>query len=135
MPAIDNCEPAVIKALEKAGWHVTDQPYIITLGEKYLFADLRLRDKDNQEIMIVEVKCFPESKSDLDSLYGAIGQYLLYRSALSENGISDIIYLSIPLRIYDTLIQEDAVRSLIAQSSINCIVVDIEREEIVKWQI
>ncbi|NJL43347.1 MAG: hypothetical protein HC935_08680, partial [Pseudanabaena sp. SU_2_4] len=37
------------------------------------------------DIIIVEVKCFTNPKVDLPELYTAIGQYEIYRSALSKN--------------------------------------------------
>jgi XisH protein len=62
MPAIDQCEPAVINALQKAGWVVTHQPLFLRLdSHEAIYADLRLQhQQDNQAIIILEVKCFAD---------------------------------------------------------------------------
>lgn len=85
MPAIDSCEPQMIRAFQKANWSIGDQPFAIRLAEKrdHVFADLRLINRsDNAQIVVIEVKCFPDSRSQLDEFYHAVGQYLVYRSAL-----------------------------------------------------
>jgi hypothetical protein len=46
MPRPDDCEPQIIKALEKAGWKLIAHPYTIASGVegRYVYADLRLVD-------------------------------------------------------------------------------------------
>jgi hypothetical protein len=47
MPALDHCQPAVVRALEKAGWLVIDQPLTIrnVIGRRHIYADLRLKHR------------------------------------------------------------------------------------------
>jgi Holliday junction resolvase-like predicted endonuclease len=91
MPAIDKCEENIIKALEKEGWDVLDKPYQIKFAKKrYVYADLGLINRDNEKIIIVEVKCFPSAP--LDSFYGAVGQYISYRLMLKRDLIDSEIF-------------------------------------------
>lgn len=81
MPALDQCEPQVIRALQKAGWVVTHQPLQIRVSRnEAVYADLRLiQPAVKQTIIIVEVKCFAGKRSLLDEFYHAVGQYIVYR--------------------------------------------------------
>lgn len=56
MPATDQCEPQVIRAFDKAGWDVTDQPYSLRLDvgrNNFIHADLRLKNRQNGQLIIV----------------------------------------------------------------------------------
>jgi hypothetical protein len=82
MPAIDECEPQMLRALAKDDWAVINQPLTLRSGiaRKQLFADLYLQKMTTKEqIIVVEIKCFPESRSRIDKFYHAIGQYQVYR--------------------------------------------------------
>jgi hypothetical protein len=115
MPAIDQCEPAIIRAFEKQGWKVKNHPFSIRIDEQerisHLYADFRLRSEDNT-IIVVEVKCFPESASFLDEFYRAWGQYEVYRLALINAEMDFPLYLAVPLHIYQTNFH----RSFVAQT-------------------
>lgn len=132
MPALDNCHPQVVRALEKEGWVVSPKPYRLTFGERpYLFIDI-LAQHDDSRIIIVEVKCFNDNQ--LNDLYIAVGQYLIYRSLLRAKNISDPLYLAIPQDIYESLFKEIGM-FVVEETQIKLIVVDIDREVIVKWSI
>ncbi|GIK65142.1 MAG: hypothetical protein BroJett018_29360 [Chloroflexota bacterium] len=135
MPAIDQCELNVIRALEKLGWRVTDQPFPIRLSRNEgVYADLRLRSTDGQQsIIVVEVKCFSEKRSILDEFYHAVGQYLLYREALHLKNITVPLYLSVPRTIYDTFFARRMVQAVLKNANIKIMVVDIELEEVIQW--
>lgn len=137
MPAIDICEPAVIRALEKAGWMVLDQPYSIRFDESrldYVFADLRLRHNDpDQTIIVVEVKCFAVGRSFLDEFYHATGQYIVYRNALKIRGIDLPVYLAVPLRAYKGFFQKRLIQSAIDDVRAKIVVVDLDAEEVAQW--
>lgn len=135
MPAIDQCEPNVIRALEKLGWRVTHQPFPIRLSkDEGVYADLRLRSLDGQQsIIIVEVKCFSEKRSVLDEFYHAVGQYLVYREALQLRNLPVPLYLSVPRNIYDTFFRRRMVQAVLKNANIMIMVVDIELEEVIQW--
>jgi hypothetical protein len=135
MPAIDVCEPAVIRALEKAGWVVVDHPATIHLGRgkgNFIYADLRLRRHDsNQTIIIAEVKCF--TRGLLDEFYHAVGQYVVYRNVLRLNNIATSVYLALPQHIYDTFFQRAFVQATLDDIHMKLVIVDLEKEEATEW--
>jgi hypothetical protein len=58
-------------------------------------------------MVVVEVKCFPESSAETTDLYTSIGQYLIYRAWLRQNSVNADLYLAVPVhayeRVYNTL--------------------------------
>lgn len=137
MPAIDQCEEQVVRALEKSGWLVTHQPFAIRINKSragYVYADLRLRQKtDNQTIIVVEVKCFASTRTQLDEFYQAVGQYVSYRNALTINGMQLPVYLSVPSSVYTTFFQIPLIAAVVADIQIKLVVIDLEKEEITQW--
>ena len=138
MPAIDQCEPAIVRALQRAGWLVTHQPYAIKTDRArsgVVFGDLRLQRNisDADAIVVVEVKCFADDKVFWSELYRAIGQYVVYRSALRLNQLSYPVYLALPVAAYRQHFRHDLLQSVIDDLSMNLIVVDLETEEIAQW--
>jgi hypothetical protein len=137
MPAIDHCEAQVIRAFEKANWVVTHQPFAIRVHQQragYVYADLRLRHQaDKQTVIVVEVKCFGNNRTFLDDFYQAVGQYVSYRNALHLNNIENPVYLSIPLKTFETAFQIPLVQAVLADMQMKCVVIDLNKEEIVQW--
>jgi hypothetical protein len=133
MPAIDHCEPQVIRALAKAGWVLEKRPYSIhTPGATY-YADLQLRSGDDERMIVVEVKCFPDTRSAMEELYRAIGQVMYYDVLLSKLPTPLPAYLSIPSHAYASLFRYASVRELAQRAKIRMIVMSLEREEIEQW--
>lgn len=137
MPAIDQCEEQVVRALEKSGWLVTHRPFAIRINKSragYVYADLRLREEiNNQTIIVVEVKCFASSRTQLDEFYQAVGQYMTYRNALAINDIRFPVYLSVPQSVYTTFFQIPLIVAVVAEAQIKLVVVDLGKEEVVEW--
>jgi hypothetical protein len=135
MPTIDQCEPQVVRAFEKAGWIVTHQPFYIRLsGGESAYADLRLRRPEQSlAIIVLEVKCFAQKRSLQDEFYHAVGQYLFYGRVLAIGRIEAPLYLTVPEAIYRSFFSRRAVQAVIQQSQIKIITIDIQREEIVQW--
>jgi hypothetical protein len=136
--ATDVCEPQIIRALENDGWHLVRKPLPIRTGERLLFADFTAQrvigdDAEIEEIVIVEVKCFTNPEYDLQELYTTVGQYHVYRAALAFNGLKLPLYLAVPLSAYERLIEDEVVSFLFESTAINLLIVDIEKEEIVRW--
>jgi hypothetical protein len=136
MPAIDRCEPQVIRALEKSGWVVSHQSYGLKVGsgkeKSYVFADLRLIQGE-EEIIIVEVKCFADPRFQMDDLYQSIGQCVVYRNALRLNKIEAQLYLAVSEAVYQTFFQKPLVRAALADAAMKIVVVDLSKEEIRSW--
>lgn len=137
MPALDRCEPQVVRALEKQSWRVTDRPYSIRVDEGrggFIYADLRLEHTHRKEsIIVVEIKCFAETYSLLDQFYGATGQYAGYRSALTLTNVHAPVYLAVPSTIYPTFFQKPLVQAILKDIGVKLIIVDLKLEEVVLW--
>jgi hypothetical protein len=54
MPNVDSCQPEIIRALEKAGFRITNAPYTLPTSldddGRYLYADLRAERVRNGQI-------------------------------------------------------------------------------------
>ena len=133
--ALDSCHEQVVNALEKAGWDVEKAAYVIELDRIRVIPDIRARQINGQvdEILVVEVKCFPNEENYQDELYRAIGQYLVYRTIMEMKAVPAKIYMAIPVFVYNRLFRRQVVAKTIQEAKIRLIVVDIEREEIVQW--
>ena len=138
MPAIDQCEPQVIRALQRSGWIVTHQPFAIRVDRgraAYVYADLLLsQTQNNQSLIVVEVKCFGGTRPILDELYHAIGQYIVYRRALLINEMLTPVYLSVPETIFSSTFHSPLIDAVLNDIQIKLIVVDLEKEEVVLWR-
>jgi XisH protein len=133
MPALDTCHEQVVHALENDGWTVSPDMFVLRLDRQHRFyIDLEAIGFDNQTIMVIEVKCFENPAAETTELYGAIGQYLVYRNLLREHGIQLPLYLAVPLHAYAGVISRMAL-SVMAQNDVKMIVIDIEREAVIQW--
>lgn len=88
MAARDKFHGAVRTALEKDGWTITHDPLQIKLGKIEMQIDLGAEQmlaatRGNQKIA-VEIKSFL-SASFITDFYGALGQFLSYKIALSKS--------------------------------------------------
>lgn len=136
MPALDQCHEQIVRALEKAGWHVQPKPFTFAIAKGHTLQidiEAERHDEDNfQTIIIVEVKCFPSNRADTEELYSAIGQYLVYKSLLIPRGQAEQLYLAIPENAYRGVFQRMGMAA-VREYGVKMIVVDVESEEIVEW--
>jgi hypothetical protein len=133
MPAIDECQPKIINALQKAGWNVSSRPFILRLNRQHrLHIDLEASNSDGM-ILIIEVKCFTDTNSATTDLYLAVGQYLVYRSLLREKRIEATLFLAIPRSAYDGILQRMGMSTII-DNDVKMIVVDLETEVVHAWR-
>ena len=133
MPAFDTCHMQVVHALENAGWTVSPDMFVLRLDRQHrIYIDLEAVGIDNQTIMVVEIKCFEDSAIETTELYGAIGQYLVYRSLLREHDVQVPLYLAVPRHAYEGVINRMAL-SVMTQNDVKMIVVDLEREAVIQW--
>lgn len=134
MPSFDQCHDQVTRALQKDGWQIESEQVKLSFGNRRVFVDLRASRSSNgsrRQIMLVEVKCFPESSALTEELYTAIGQYIVYRAMLMELEYELPLYLCIPEVISSTL--DTIGRRAIRDSRIKLVVVNLEDERIVQW--
>ncbi|MBI5671078.1 MAG: XisH protein [Chloroflexi bacterium] len=132
---LDQCHKQVVNALQNAGWDVDPSMYFLRVEGVTVFADIRARHVNGKprQIIVVEVKCFPDTRSDMDELYQAIGQYVIYRNILKATNKPGTPYLAIPLEAYNRLFRKMVVSATINELQIKLILVDVEREETVRW--
>jgi hypothetical protein len=100
-----------------------------------VFIDARFLSGSNgnrEPILLLEIKCFPDENSTTNDLYTAIGQYQIYRAMLVETQQPGSVYLAVPQPIFDKIF-DAAVMRVIQESHIKYALVDLEREEIVRW--
>jgi XisH protein len=138
MSAKDKFHEVVKNALQKDGWTITDDPLKIRVtATSKLYIDLGaeriLAANRNGEKIAVEVKSFLGA-STMTEFHVAIGQYTNYRYALDDLQYEHILYLAVPLTIYNDFFSDKFVQSVIQRSQVNLIIYDEEKEEVVKWQ-
>ena len=106
MPAIDQCHQQVVRAQ-------------------------RVRD-NRQEVILVEVKCFPEDSSSTRQLYTALGQYLVYRSMVRQKALEAEVYLAVTSDAFDGVISQLGLPA-IRENRVKMMVVGIRNEVIRQW--
>ncbi|MGD1700817.1 XisH family protein [Dapis sp. BLCC M229] len=137
MSAKDIFHNTVRSALEKEGWIITHDPLFIKVEELDFFIDLAGEkfigaEKDGLKIA-VEIKSFIGA-SDLTSFYGALGQFLSYRSALRKKQPERVLYLAISQDIYSDFFSNQFIQELIAEHQLKLVIFEVMKEEIVLWK-
>lgn len=137
MSAKDAFHEVVKTALQKDGWQITHDPYILQAGTLELYIDLGAEkvvaaEKDGQKIA-VEIKSFI-GPSKISQFYTALGQFISYRAALQQQETDRILYLAVPSNVYDSFFTMGFIHLLVQQNQIYLIVYDIEQEAIAQWQ-
>lgn len=135
MPRYDDCHPQVVQALEKAGWTVNNAPFKVKRLNRQIYIDVEASRRANgsrQQILLAEVKCFPDTSSVKTELYTALGQYMIYRAMLEELSIEIPLYLAIPEETYKNEF-DSVVQRAINESKIKLFIVNLETERIIQW--
>ncbi len=137
MSARDLYHDAVINALTKDGWKITDDPLALSYGGKDLYVDLGaerspIAAERNGQKIAVEIKSFL-SPSVIRDLEEAVGKYDVYRSVLLEIEPNRMLYLAVPRRVYESLLIEPFGQLIINRVQLRLIIFDEQQERIVKW--
>ncbi|MEC4986845.1 MAG: XisH family protein [Oscillatoria sp. PMC 1068.18] len=145
MPQRDTIHNLVKQAILKDGWVVTDDPYVISYGERFLFVDLGARELEVSDIkgqfigaergnnrIALEIKDF-RSQSVITDLERAIGQYVLYHLLLKKVDPEREIYLAITDLTYDEIFNEPIGKLVISDLPLKLLVVDVEKVEVKQW--
>ncbi|WP_404788456.1 XisH family protein [Altericista sp. CCNU0014] len=136
MPAKDLYHDAVRNALIEDGWSITADPYVIKYKDAELYADLAAEktiaaERQGQKI-VVEIKSFV-GKSMMYDFHSALGQYIVYRNLIQLTEPDYILYLAIDDIVYETFFQRQSIQVITTQNQLLLIVVDTDRETILKW--
>jgi len=123
-------------ALEKDGWKITDDPLRLTIGSRSVYVDLGAEklfaaEKEGRKIA-VEVKSFV-NPSPVNDLENALGQYILYAKILEEEQPERVIYLAIPLNVFEDIFSEPIGQILLRKTDLRLLVFDPKKEVIVQW--
>lgn len=138
MSARDKFHNVVKSALQKDGWRITHDPLLIRIeGISDIYIDLGaekiIAAEREGEAIAVEVKSFIGT-STISEFHTAVGQFINYRYALEEIASERVLYLAVPLNIYNDFLTKSFIKNIIQRSQINLIVYDVETEEIIRWQ-
>jgi hypothetical protein len=137
MPAKDLYHNSVKSALIKDGWTITDDPYILTFGQRNVFVDLGaervLAAERGEEKIAVEVKSF-QSASEIHDLELALGQYVFYRSLIGRFEAERRLFLAVPESIFLSTLEEPIARPVLEDLDVALLVFDPQQEVIVRWR-
>ncbi len=128
---------SVRDALEKENWKITDDPLSIsTLGADLQIdlgaeKDIIAAEKGNVKIA-VEIKSLKMHTFSYD-FYQALGQFLIYRVALSKAEINRELYLAIPKLPFETLEKIELFREVWKIFSVSFLIFDDQTKSVVKW--
>lgn len=126
----------VRRALQKAGWHITDEQLPLRFYGTRLYVDLaagRSNPDGSVSYVAVEVKNFRERFDYINELQKALGQYLMYRQLLQLREFGHVLYLAVPDHAYQTLFQDELVSTLLVAHAVKLVIFDPVTETITQW--
>jgi XisH protein len=134
--AKDRYHQLVKNALIAEGWTVTDDPLYIPTLKRTLQVDIGAErligaEKGTQKIA-VEIKSFI-GLSEIHEFYKALGQFNYYQLAIEDIQPERILYLAVPVDVYDTLFDEPLTHKVIERYHLKIIVYHVQNERIAKW--
>ena len=137
MAAKDRFHDAVKQALQKEEWVITADPLILKIDKVKFEIDLAAEkvfaaEKAGQKIA-VEIKSFLNTSAVTD-FHSALGQFLNYRLGLQMNEPDRILYMAIPLDIFESFFQERFTQEAVRQYQVKLIVYEPIQEVIIEWK-
>jgi hypothetical protein len=135
MPTKDIYHDLVKNALISQGWTITHDPLVIPAGVRKVFIDLgaeMIGAERNNEKIAIEIKSFV-GQSELNEFHSALGQYRVYKIALTDKEPERMLYLGISEDIYEDFFQDTFIQKVINQNEVNLLIYNIESKQIVKW--
>lgn len=135
MAARDKYHKEVRLALEKEGWRITHDPYFIRLGKRKGFIDLgaeTIGAERGLEKIAVEIKSF-SGVSDVDEFEDALGQFLLYKLALSRKEPERMLYLAMPRDFYNSLFDDAFFLDVLEIYKVHVVIYNYKLSIIEKW--
>lgn len=137
MPALDLFHDVVKSSLVKDNWTITDDPLSLSVGNVDFYIDLGaeklLAAERGTERIAVEIKSFLSS-SLVTEFHAALGQFLNYKLALSEEKIERELYLAVSNDVYQGFFSRPFVQSALKEYHINILVFNPETEEVEFWK-
>ncbi|WP_373511690.1 element excision factor XisH family protein [Persicitalea sp.] len=134
--AKDLFHEAVKVALQKEGWEITDDPYVVeAFSTNYnvdLGAERLIGARREKELIAVEVKSFI-GPSLLYDFHLALGQYLNYSRGIRKKEPRRTLFLAVPESAYLSFFTNPDAQDAILDFSINLFSYNDLTESIVKW--
>jgi len=136
MPVRDKYHDVVKHTLIKHGWTITHDPLFLRSGGVAFHIDLGAErliaaEKAGEKIA-VEIKSF-RGDSVVNDFHEALGKFLNYRIALADKAPERVLYLAVPLDVYETFFQLPFGQTAVRTYRLRLIVYRIEQEEISLW--
>jgi XisH protein len=138
--ARDFVHDACREALEKDGWFITHDPYIVPMldtdgeidlgAEKFLAA--QRTGGDEMETIAVEIKSFMRLSMAYE-FHSVLGQYLNYKVALRDKDPKRVLYLPIPRDAYNSFFERKSVDKVLTEFGVKLIVFSPETKKIETW--
>ena len=125
-------------ALEKQDWVISNDPFSFSVGEVDFQIDLSAERENiiaaekGEEKIAVEIKTFTRS-SPVNAFHEALGQYENYLMALEEYEPDRILFLAVPVEIFNTFFQRPFIQKVITRKKIKIIIYDPSVETIESW--
>lgn len=138
MPVKDRYHDHVKNALTKDGWTITADPLKLKWKKKPVFIDLAAEQENllaaekGARKIAVEIKSFV-GLSQMNDLYSALGQFILYREALLQSEPERELYLAIRQPVFESLFTGIEGESLRERQQLKLIVFDARNQEILQW--
>lgn len=136
MPAKDIYHDTVRNALIKEGWTITHDPLRLQVGFRRMFVDLGaeklLAAEKGERKIAVEIKSFV-SRSEIDDLEDALGQFVLYEDVLAEKEPERMLFLAIRQKTFDSIFEDEIGKILLRNKRIRLVVFDEQNGEIKQW--
>jgi hypothetical protein len=145
MPQRDTIHNIIRQALIKEGWEITDDPYVISYGERFLFIDLAARldalngiagrfigARRGSSQIALEIKEF-RGNSAIADLEQALGRYVLYRPLLEQVDPERELYLAVADTTFDRIFSEPIGELVMRELPMKLLIVDVEAQEVKRW--
>lgn len=115
---------------------ITHDPYFVQMGKLKGFIDLGaelLAAEKEAEKIAVEIKNFV-GLSDLNEFKEALGQYLLYKLALSKKEPERTLFLAIPNTFYQDFFEDAFFKEILELYTLKIVTFDEINAKIVIWK-
>jgi hypothetical protein len=134
--AKDLYHQVVKQALQKEGWIITHDPYSLKDWDPDWEIDLGAEkiigaEKQNQKIA-VEVKSFVEISFAYE-FHKALGQYLNYHAGLQELDKERVLFLAVPLSVWETDFQRKGIQFSIHFYRVKILIYNTDLNAIESW--
>ena len=122
--------------LQQAGWTVKREfitlPFANTRVHMDLLAENTAADGSTSTV-VIEVKNFREETGYVSELQKSIGQYLLYRDILLNEGHAYPLYLAVPATAYASFLSAPLIRNLFQQHQIQLLLFNPQDPTSLRW--